>query len=217
MMKQAEIPRIEGLETMTFSRLCSVMDQAAAQVLIDCQPWSEQFPCRPDVKAALAASQTHLFILFTVCGEGLKASYGLDQQPVWQDSCVEFFVGAPDGCGYRNFEMNCIGTMLSAYQRSRGVGAVRTPAGQLAQVIRHTTVARATFDERHGVHTWRAAMGIPFTVMGFAEGLRPRMLKANLYKCADGSATPHYLSWSPIDTPSPDFHRPDFFGTFFIN
>ena len=23
---------------------------------------------------------------------------------------------------------------------------------------------------------------------------------------------PHYLSWMPIDTPKPDFHRPEFFG-----
>ena len=28
----------------------------------------------------------------------------------------------------------------------------------------------------------------------------------------DKTAHPHYLSWSPIGTEKPDFHRPEFFG-----
>jgi hypothetical protein len=34
----------------------------------------------------------------------------------------------------------------------------------------------------------------------------------NLYKCGDKCDTPHFLSWSPIGLPQPDFHCPDFFG-----
>ena len=33
----------------------------------------------------------------------------------------------------------------------------------------------------------------------------------NLYKCGDSLARPHYLSWQPVATPHPDFHRPEFF------
>ena len=40
----------------------------------------------------------------------------------------------------------------------------------------------------------------------------PESIRANFYKCGDKTAHPHYLSWSPIDTPKPDFHRPEFFG-----
>ena len=32
------------------------------------------------------------------------------------------------------------------------------------------------------------------------------------YKCGDKTAHPHFLSWNPVGTPAPDFHRPDFFG-----
>lgn len=28
----------------------------------------------------------------------------------------------------------------------------------------------------------------------------------------DQLSSPHYLSWQPVDTPSPDFHQPRFFG-----
>ena len=34
----------------------------------------------------------------------------------------------------------------------------------------------------------------------------------NLYKCGDNLSHPHFLSWQPIDTPQPDFHRPEFFA-----
>lgn len=37
-------------------------------------------------------------------------------------------------------------------------------------------------------------------------------MKANFYKCGDGLTVPHYLSWSPIVTEKPDFHRPEFFN-----
>jgi hypothetical protein len=43
------------------------------------------------------------------------------------------------------------------------------------------------------------------------EGLT---LRGNLYKCADKSKTPHYLSAFPVETEKPDFHRPEFFHEF---
>jgi hypothetical protein len=36
--------------------------------------------------------------------------------------------------------------------------------------------------------------------------------RANFYKCGDETETPHFGAWSPVQTPQPDFHRPEFFG-----
>ena len=47
---------------------------------------------------------------------------------------------------------------------------------------------------RHDLKTW--------------NGLEARM---NLYKCGDNLSHPHFLSWRPIATEKPDFHRPEFF------
>ena len=38
------------------------------------------------------------------------------------------------------------------------------------------------------------------------------VLYANFYKCGDDTPQPHFISWSPIDLPKPDFHAPQFFG-----
>ena len=37
--------------------------------------------------------------------------------------------------------------------------------------------------------------------------------RANLYKCADDSSHPHWLTWSPVIFERPDFHRPQSFGS----
>ena len=40
----------------------------------------------------------------------------------------------------------------------------------------------------------------------------PKAVRGNFYKCGDKTAHPHFVSWNPVGTPSPDFHRPEFFG-----
>ena len=212
-MKSIKVPFIENLEKMPADELEAVLELHGKRQAADCTAW-EEFPYAPVVAFDTAASRTHLFVRFFVRGLGLKALYAEDNEPVWQDSCVEVFIGDVDGRGYRNFEMNCIGTLLSSHQRSRGVDVVRITPAEAATVIRHTSLDRTTFAEKEGIHQWTAVIGIPFALLGCTE--RPSQLKANFYKCADGSRWPHYVSWSPIDTPKPDFHRPEFFGTLIL-
>jgi hypothetical protein len=35
---------------------------------------------------------------------------------------------------------------------------------------------------------------------------------ANFYKCGDGTPEPHFVTWNPVGTENPDYHRPEFFG-----
>jgi hypothetical protein len=51
---------------------------------------------------------------------------------------------------------------------------------------------------------------IPFESFGYLE--KPESLRANIYKCGDKCDQPHFLSWSPIGLPNPDFHCPEWFG-----
>lgn len=210
-MKRLVLPHIEGLEQMSFGRLCDIMEREAIRQGIDCVNWRE-YPYCPIVSFDAAYSDRYLFVRFFVRGLGVKAAYCNDNDPVWQDSCVELFVATPDGDGYFNFEMNCIGALLAARRKSRKEGVEHLDAAGLSRVVRHSTFERRAFAERGGICEWSVAMGIPFDLLGYPEGVRPSVLRANLYKCADETAVPHYVSWNPIDTPAPDFHRPEFFG-----
>ena len=53
-------------------------------------------------------------------------------------------------------------------------------------------------------------------LIGIDSDNLPKSIKANFFKCADGTPHIHFLSWNPIGTPSPDFHRPAFFGELFF-
>ena len=210
-MRQLRIPFIDGLEKMDFRSLELEMETGAVKSAIDTVCWPEEFPYAPDASFSIARSRTHLVILYRTTGLDLKAATTQDNGPVWQDSCCEFFVSVPQDGTYCNFEMNCIGTLLASRRKSRSDFRY-FDAVELGQVTRHTSLERKEYDLKDGVFQWRTAICIPFSLIGMDGDRLPASVRANFYKCADGAAHPHYLSWNPVGTPHPDFHRPEFFG-----
>jgi hypothetical protein len=68
----------------------------------------------------------------------------------------------------------------------------------------------------NGLFSWELCVRIPFHLMDIdADHLPPKLL-GNFYKCADATDQPHYVSWNPIKTEKPDFHRPEFFGEIYL-
>lgn len=64
---------------------------------------------------------------------------------------------------------------------------------------------------------WSLLVVIPLDLIGLEGCEFPVTMRGNFYKCADLTTVPHYLSWSPVGTPSPDFHRPEYFGTLVLD
>ena len=85
---------------------------------------------------------------------------------------------------------------------------------QLGRIDRWASLGRTPFDTKNGAQAWELSLVIP--VSSFFRyhivDLSGLQMRANFYKCGDKTSRPHFLSWNPIDVPSPDFHRPDFFG-----
>ena len=203
-----KIQYINGLETMTDTELRAGLESIPATPIANVN-WKE-FPYAPEVSFHMAYSDKAVAILFEVKEDHVRAAAMENNGPVWQDSCVEFFVMGPDGVHYTNFEMNCAGTMLAARRTSRHDPSQFTPE-QFAQVRRITSLPHEPIDSKGEGQSWWAMEVIPFEAFGYTS--KPDSLRANLYKCGDKCDQPHFLSWSPIDLPSPDFHCPDFFGT----
>ena len=59
---------------------------------------------------------------------------------------------------------------------------------------------------------WNLTVAIPFDLIGLDGDNLPDHIMGNFYKCGAKTSLPHYLSWNPIATDTPDFHRPEFFG-----
>lgn len=128
--------------------------------------------------------------------------------PVWTDSCLEFFFQPGRGGAYLNLEMNANGAYLAAV----GLGRAER---RFLQSFTDLAVEVAPFRQADG---WGVEAFIPFSLASVCFG-EPFSLAAgdsffaNAYKCADDAPQPHYQALFPVGTPSPDFHRPEFFGT----
>lgn len=175
---------------------------------IECVNWAE-YPYRPEVSFKIAYDEEYLYIKYSVVESNVKAQYLEDNESVWCDSCVEFFVKDPDDAHYYNFEFNCIGTMLAARRTSK-VDAERLSDEKMARVIRASSLPHERIDKRENSDEWSLMVGIPFDIIGHTTA--PSSLKVNLYKCGDETQTPHFVSWSPIGVEQPNFHLPEFFG-----
>lgn len=182
---------------------------------VACCNWPDKFPYSPAVEFRMFHTGSHAMLRFSVGEQYTAARVAEDNGRVWTDSCVEFFI-AVDGEGFYNFEMNSIGALLLAHRRSRHVDVEHAGAEVLQTILRRPTLARGvTFDERQGDNKWQMTLGIPAAAL-FKHRLESWdgvAARANFYKCGDELSVPHFLSWRPIATESPDFHRPEFFDT----
>lgn len=166
---------------------------------IDQVNWPDFADPEVRVAASLAHDKDMLALSFRVREPEIRAETTQDQGPVYEDSCVEFFVSA--GQGYWNFELNPLGSCLLYYGPSR---ETRTPLGpmELSRLIRLPRIIDA--------ENWRLSLGIPKETFGSAFR-EENSWSCNLYKCGDRLLRPHYLSWAPIQSRNPDFHRPECF------
>lgn len=206
------IPRIDRLDSLSdIDARLTLLDDKGARGEIACVNWPEQFPYRPLASFSCAYSSRYLWIDFLVRCNYLKAEHYTNQSAVSSDSCVEFFID-PHGDGeYWNFEFTCIGTINASRRRERK-NPFRLDDATLATVVRYPSCGTRPFLEIQGLFTWSLMVGIPLVLLGIDPDNPPKDTKVNFYKCASATSAPHYLSWAPIATEKPDFHRPEFFG-----
>lgn len=135
----------------------------------------------------------------------IRAEYTAPLSPVCQDSCLEFFFMPESETRYFNFEINPNGCLWIGFGHSREDSTVlyRSSMKQLFDIRTDKTA-----------DGWEASYRIPLSFLclfmpGFSFTGR---LLANVYKCGDRTEHEHYLSWNPVSSAVPDFHRPEDFG-----
>lgn len=136
--------------------------------------------------------------------ENPRTTYSQPDEPVYKDSCLEFFVMAADGEGYYNFELNSKAVLLAG--QGKPGSRSRIPPEK------HSVFQPKPLSLENG---WGVEIRVPFQALGIGERKNwqelPR-LRCNFYKCGDDTDLPHYGCWSLIDNPTPQFHLPAFFG-----
>ena len=178
---------------------------------IDCLNWPDAFPYRPEVEFEICHSGADLHLLYRVREDAVRAECAADGDHAWEDSCVEFFFEPRPGGGYYNVECTCTGKLYLCHGMQRS-GRQPLPEPLLKGIRRCSTLGSEPFGLRPGPVSWELRLDIPARTFGL-ERFDGLVARGNFYKCGDRLPVPHYLSWAPVGTPRPDFHRPEYFET----
>lgn len=205
------IPYLPELNTVAPTDITSILDIKGVSLNVDCINWPAEYPYHPLTEISIAHSGRSIFVNFQVRGNYLRAVNHTNNSHVHQDSCVEFFLAPKGRTPYYNFEFNCIGTVHTACRMDRHNGAPLTDA-QLDTIKRYPSYGTRPFEEMEGFFAWNLLVEIPLELIGVKYEGTPIHMMGNFYKCADLTTAPHFVSWAPIATPEPDFHRPEFFA-----
>lgn len=216
-MKSLTIPYVKSLNETDIDSIAGVLEEFGQRDTIEVVNWQDRYPYKPITFFNIARSDDSIFIKFYVRGNLLKAVYSTDQSPVYEDSCVEFFCKLPDSDFYTNFEFNCIGTCLAAKRKSRKDNVVPFNRDEMLTIKRAPSIGKRAFNEMQGLFEWELTVEIPFKLIGIDPQNLPTKLQANFHKCANKTDSPHFISWNPIKTEEPDFHRPEFFGEIILS
>jgi hypothetical protein len=200
------VPYLAAAEAVPISSLSMQLD-GLSRTAMRFAPWPGAAAV-PHVSFAMAYGSREIYLKYYITEACVKAEYLNFNDPVFNDSCVEFFIAFEGDENYYNLEFNCVGNCRGQY--GLGKNGREFLSHQLLNTIKHET--RMNSRVNAGI-TWELTLSIPLTVFQYQPVLSLESCKArgNFYKCGDGLPEPHHLCWSNISHEYPEFHLPDFF------
>lgn len=173
---------------------------------------------RPEAEVKMMYDRDNIYLIFRVKDKNVRCITNKINGPVWQDSAVEFFF-SPDMDSpllYFNLETNCGGTPLLHYNVIPGRESKKFTDDEIKQIEIAHSLPEIVDPEIKEPVTWTLEYRIPLSLLEkYSKVTRPAKgvdWRANFYKIAENSSNPHYITWSKIDKPKPDFHVPQSFG-----
>jgi len=171
-----------------------------------------QFPYKQQVSFSIAHTKDCIFLKYFVQEKAIRITHYTDNDSVYEDSCVEFFIAFDDDEEYYNLEFNCLGVCLFGF--GKNISERKLFEKKLIHMIRRQSVIQSLTDGENDIVNWELTLAIPLEIFvhHHLNGLKGRHCRANFYKCGDKLPEPHFLAWNEIKAESPNFHLPEFFG-----
>ncbi len=167
---------------------------------------------QPKVEFSVWLEEGNGFHVEMICHEkNPKAVYENHGDPVYKDSCLEYFVDffpSDKVTGYLNFEMNAKGAMLLQYGKNK-----YDRVSVLDKLDKKQTSVIKT-------DCWSVVLFMPLDFIAEIYGKKDfdagHIIHANAYKCGDDTASRHYGCWNKVTHSKPNFHVPECFGEMMI-
>jgi hypothetical protein len=173
---------------------------------------------KPKVQAKMMYGKDAIYLIYRVRGFDIHCLTHEYNGPVWHDNAVEFFF-SPDTSfpkSYFNLEINCCGIPYMGYYNSFKNESVIIDTNDIKKIIIKHSLPERIESEINGPVEWTIYFEIPFDIlMKYSKVIlpKPRVIwRANFYQIADRGTNPHYMTWSFVDNPTPNFHLPQYFG-----
>ena len=174
--------------------------------------WESDPPYRPDTYFKMGVVEDELVATLKCYEENPRAVYSKPDDPMYKDSCLEFFV-APleEKEEYINVEMNSTGAFLCEFGKGKYDRVFISSLTELSPIV----------ESFKGEDLQGAFWGVTVKLtkaflqeLYKTENIDFTTVKANFYKCGDDCEFQHYLAFSPVTTLPPGFHNPECFAVF---
>ncbi len=198
------LPQVD--QQTSIEALSDLLDGVARQPVAHA-PWADGTAV-PKVDFAIAHNAEAILLKYYVQEKEIKAQYHKLNDPVYEDSCVEFFIAFNDEAAYYNLEFNCAGTARVQYGPGKH-DRVFIPDHLLERIRFHISIRNKS---EAGI-CWELTLLLPKETFKFHPNLvlEQTPARVNFFKCGDRLPRPHFLCWSNIIADSPEFHLPAFF------
>lgn len=181
----------------------------AKKIYIDkCQWGYDKY--KPEIYFQIVYDEKGFKVLFTVGEKNPKRDMKNHFDPVNLDSCVEIFLNFDPKTSkrYMNFEVNANGAMNVAFRADRHDKVVLKK-----EEVEGFFIKAEVFDDY-----WTVGYTISYD---FIKSYYPEFdinkceyLLGNAYKCGDETEIEHYIALFDVGTPTPDYHRIEYFQKF---
>ena len=210
-MKELFIKKIKLTNPVTLKEAGHLLETQVITNQIDVLNWAI-YGYKPKINFRIGHTGKEIWLKYYVTEKHILAKETRTNGSVYKDSCVEFFISV-DNKNYYNLEVNCIGTIHLAYGPGRNDRKFVDPE-IIKKIEVESSLGNQPFDEKTGNFDWEMMIRVPVSSFAFdnIKSLKGLKATANFYKCGDDTTEPHYVTWNPVKTENPDYHRPGFFG-----
>lgn len=214
MESEDKIP--DGAYTVkTFSSAEEIVWENVPKADISIYKWVESV--RYEAFAQLVYVNGYGFLCRMTCMESNPpAQYTQFGDPVYLDSCIEFFASF-DNKSYINIESNSLGTLCSQFGRGRSNRKPITDylGNDLFEMNPVVEADKWTLTMDLPLEKLQKLYGATLTTETFVQGYT---FTGNFYKIGADPDTGvrHYGMWTEVGGSTPNFHQPAYFGTFVI-
>lgn len=197
------------MRSYTVKKIQGTPDWSAIDIMpIDNLLWTDSTDV--SAQAQVCYDEDYLYVRLEAVEPNIRMEEKDVLAEVCLDSCLEFFLRPTERMDYFNIEFNpnCVVWL--------GFGSGVQDLIRLLPETKKLLAPQVEFTDGGWVLTYR----VPFA---FIRQFFPELvvkpgakMYANAYKCGEKTVKNHYLSWNPVLSDTPAFHRPQDFGTLIL-